>query len=191
MTLKVGGSDRTVPEGGYVILVCSVTFQEGGMLPKNVEVAWWFKGTKLQEKYVINFSEVRFRSNEISWWKCRISDPRIVINQINGVSAVTVELEIQEANLSDSGWYYCRAEPRYYNHQPRKPLVLRESRVSLTVFSNLLQNAAIPFTPCHFLLFHSFVFLIAFCYKWILWPSLMGKLEVQSWLKINKTDVFF
>lgn len=88
----------------------------------------------------------------------RTTDPRITINQITGASAVTTELEIQEVNISDSGSYYCKVEPRYLNHQPRKSVILRESTVSLKVMPYQLQNTAIPLTPHCLVLINSLFF---------------------------------
>ena len=81
----------------------------------------------------------------------RNRDSRFTANHIIGVSAITAELEIQELNVSDSGSYYCRVEPRYLNHQPRKAVILRESVISLKILPNQLPNAAIPLTPFHLL----------------------------------------
>ena len=48
-------------------------------------------------------------------------------------NGVTAELEIHSVSDADAGHYFCRAEPKYSQHQPTRTIILKELQVILKV----------------------------------------------------------
>lgn len=113
LSLRIAGeTDVSLTEGEPLVLACSVMFHQDGLHGKHVQLAWWRRGTKLVEQ--------------------ESDDSRVIVHQIVGASGVVAEVEIHPVKPSDSGRYYCRAEPKYQsgNHPPT---ILQEAWIDVKV----------------------------------------------------------
>ena len=77
----------------------------------------------------------------------RTNGSRVSSNQVEGTTEIKAELNIGLVQLSDAGIYYCRAEPKYFQHETIKTFFLKESFITLNVVRKHVQNIAYLFRP--------------------------------------------
>ena len=66
---------------------------------------------------------------------------------MEGTAELKAELNIGLVQSSDAGVYYCRAEPKYFQHDVIKTYFFKESFITLNVVNKHVENTAYHFMP--------------------------------------------